>query len=80
MPRRLLGLQRRLVFTARRRRIRSVQAYWRLRLLVPHSSIKFEVSDLERDEFEYELRSDSQERGVWVSRKVMQHGLEKVTL
>ena len=46
----------------------------------PITSIKFGVTDLERDEFEYEWKGDGQNRGVWVSRKVMQHGLEKITL
>ncbi len=46
----------------------------------PITSIKFKVSELERDKFEYEWKGDSENRGVWVSRKVVQHGLEKITL
>ena len=46
----------------------------------PITSIKFEVTDLERDKFEYEWKGDGKSRGVWVSRSVMQHSLEKITL
>ena len=45
----------------------------------PITSFKFSVTEQERLEYDYEFKSNKDtQQGIWVSKKVMQHGIESM--
>lgn len=47
--------------------------------LCPITSFKFDVTEAERKANEYVFKkAEGSSKGIWISRKVMQHGIESV--